>query len=52
MRRHLRVWLLLAALSLLVAKRESVADGLLNTALPTLTAAGHPRPEAHAAFGV
>lgn len=52
MRRRPGVWLLLliAALGLLVAKRESVADGWLRMALPTLMAAERARLEAQAAF--
>jgi hypothetical protein len=53
MRRRLGVWLLLllAALGLLAAKREAVADGWLRMALSSLMAAERPRLEAQAAFG-
>lgn len=52
MGRRTVLWLLLlvAALGLLVAKRESVADGWLRMVLSALTAAERPRLEAQAAF--
>lgn len=52
MGRRTGLWLLLlvAAIGLLVAKREFVADGWLRVALPTLMAAERARLEAQAAF--
>lgn len=52
MGRRTGLWLLLlvAAIGLLVAKRESAADGWLRVALPTLMAAERARLEAQAAF--
>lgn len=53
MGRRLGLWLLLlvAAVGLLVVKRESVADGWLRIMLPAFTAAERERADALAAFG-
>lgn len=53
MRRRTGLWLLLlvAAVGLLVVKRESVADGWLRMLLPVLTAVQRERGEALGAFG-